>query len=140
MDGASSFSLQKGDDVCLPPGCNVLTIGLGWECRRQNLDLDAAILAMSDVDGDGVMDVTHVVNYKNLRESFSNLRDGSGRMRGSHAPGGLCCDQATMRLFEAILFHVRSILCGLTSESTVRTGPSFLIKMHAKRGNFCIFY
>lgn len=98
MDGASSFNLQKGDDVCLPPGCNVLTIGLGWECRRQNLDLDAAILAMSDVDGDGVMDVTHVVNFKNLRESFSNLRDGSGRMRGSHAPGALWRFAAIMLL------------------------------------------
>lgn len=83
MDGSHSFSMKKGDLARLPPGCNVLTVGLGWECRR-SFDLDAAVLVLRDVDGDGVQDVTHVVNYKNLRENFVGCPGSYGTIAIEH--------------------------------------------------------
>ena len=83
MDGAHTYSMKKGDDVRLPPGCNVLTIGLGWESPG-GLDLDAAVLVLRDVDGDGVQDVTHVVNYKNLKEDFRGCAGSTGRVAIAH--------------------------------------------------------
>eukprot|EP01043_Picozoa_sp_COSAG02_P029458 COSAG02_NODE_1834_length_10718_cov_3.893775_6_plen_572_part_00 len=83
MDGARSLSMTKGDAARLPTGCNLLTVGLGWECRGK-IDLDAAVLVLRDVDGDGVQDVTHVVNYKNLRESFAGCPGSHGCVAIQH--------------------------------------------------------
>ena len=83
MDGARSLSMSKGDAARLPAGCNLLTVGLGWECRAK-IDLDAAVLVLRDVDGDGIQDVTHVVNYRNLRECFDGVPESYGCVAIQH--------------------------------------------------------
>ena len=41
------FDMHKGDDVRLPADCNLLTVGLGWDCERR-FDLDSSVIVLSD--------------------------------------------------------------------------------------------
>ena len=67
------FDMKKGDDVKLPDGCELVTIGLGWSCQKA-FDLDASVLVLRDVDGDGSQDVVDVCWFKKLQIDF-----GSGK-------------------------------------------------------------
>ena len=73
MDGRKVFQMHKGDDVRLPKGCNVLTVGLGWTCSR-NFDLDGSVIVMADVDGDGMQDIVEVADFEHLQVAFQSMQ------------------------------------------------------------------
>ena len=63
--GGKAFDMRKGDDARLPNGCELVTVGLGWTAR-DGLDLDASVLVLRDVDGDGVQDVVGIADFRQL--------------------------------------------------------------------------
>ena len=64
-DRSNSVAVQPEGDCTLPSECSLMTVGLGWRAQ-DGLDLDASILVLRDLDGDGVPDICACVDYRAL--------------------------------------------------------------------------